>query len=87
MGGGTHSNCSMLEAISMCENIAGQQLRYTYEEGNRKGDHMWWVSDVRRFRSDYPNWNYRYDIQKILEEIYESQMERKPASLKNRAVA
>ena len=36
---------------------------------NRIGDHIWWISDVRRFQVDYPGWRYRYDIDAILGEI------------------
>lgn len=72
IGGSRHSNCSMLEAIALCEEISGRKLNYTYVEDNRIGDHIWWVSDVRRFQSHYPNWKYRYDLRRTLEEIYQA---------------
>lgn len=46
MGGSRRSNCSMLEAINLCEEITGKKMNYTYSEGNRIGDHIWWISDV-----------------------------------------
>ena len=70
IGGSRHSNCSMLEAIEMCEAIAGNKLNHTYVDEARIGDHIWWISDVRRFQSHYPQWRYQYDIRRILEEIY-----------------
>jgi CDP-paratose 2-epimerase len=70
MGGSRHSNCSMREAISACERIAGKKLEWTYVDENRIGDHIWWISDVRRFQSHYPEWQYRYDLPRIFEEIY-----------------
>ena len=70
LGGGRHSNCSMLEAIDECENISGKKLKWTYVEGNRIGDHIWWVSDVRKFQSHYPQWRFRYGLREILEEIH-----------------
>ncbi len=72
IGGSRHSNCSMLEAIRICEELSGKRLDHTYEEDNRIGDHIWWVSDVRKFQSHYPNWKYRYDLRGILGEIYEA---------------
>src|SRR5690242_16300956 len=45
IGGGRQSNCSMLEAIDMCEQIAGKELRFTLSDRNRIGDHRWWISD------------------------------------------
>ncbi|HEY1173755.1 MAG TPA: NAD-dependent epimerase/dehydratase family protein [Verrucomicrobiae bacterium] len=72
IGGSRHSNCSMLEAIDLCERISGRNLDWTYVEENRSGDHIWWVSDVQRFQKDYPAWSYRYDLRGILEEIYQA---------------
>jgi len=70
MGGGRHSNCSMLEAIALCEEISGKKLDHSYVEDNRIGDHIWWVSDVRKFQSHFPDWRYRYGLREILEEIH-----------------
>ncbi len=70
MGGSRHSNCSMMEAIALCEEIAGKKMNTSYVETNRIGDHIWWISDVRRFQSHYPDWAYAYDIHAILEEIH-----------------
>ena len=70
MGGSRHSNCSMLEAIEICEQLSGKKLNYTYVEDHRIGDHIWYVSDVRRFQSHYPNWKYQYGLREILKEIH-----------------
>jgi CDP-paratose 2-epimerase len=70
MGGSRHSHCSMLEAIQMCEEISGKKLDWSYIEDNRIGDHIWYVSDVRKFQAHYPNWKYRYDLRALLDEIY-----------------
>lgn len=70
IGGSRHSNCSMLEAIELCQQISGRELHWTYVEDNRIGDHIWWITDVRRFQNDYPRWRYRYGLQEILTEIH-----------------
>ncbi len=70
IGGSRHSNCSMLEAIDACEEISGKKLTWNYVEDNRIGDHIWWVSDVRKFQRHFPNWKFRYGLREILEEIY-----------------
>jgi CDP-paratose 2-epimerase len=83
LGGGRFSNCSMLEAIELCENIASRKLDWSYHHQNRKGDHIWWISDLRRFQSHYPSWQLQYDTPAILREIYERNRERwlaEPAS-------
>ena len=72
IGGSRHSNCSMIEAIAACERLTGKPMNWSYSEQNRTGDHIWWVSDVRRFQNDYPGWKYRYDIGAILAEIVDA---------------
>ena len=71
-GGSRHSNCSMLEAISMCEKISGKKLNWTYSETNRIGDHIWWVSDVSKFQENYPDWAYTYSIKELLRDIHDA---------------
>ena len=70
IGGGRFSNCSILEAIQECEAIAEKKLNWSYEEINRIGDHVWWISDVRKFQQHYPDWNLTYGIKNIIKEIY-----------------
>jgi len=70
IGGSRHSNCSMAEAIALCEEITGNPMQVQYLDENRIGDHIWWISDVAKFQDHYPQWRYRYDIRAILEEIY-----------------
>ena len=70
IGGSRHSNCSMLEAIEICEVLTGNNLNYSYTEENRSGDHIWYISDVQKFQSHYPGWSYKYTIQDIIENIY-----------------
>jgi len=72
MGGSRHSNCSMLEAIALCGEISGSPLQWNYSEQNRKGDHIWWISDVNKFRTHYPGWEYRFTLRDILEQLFES---------------
>jgi CDP-paratose 2-epimerase len=72
LGGSRHSNCSMLEAIDCGERISGKKLDWTYVEENRVGDHVWWISDVRKFRAHFPGWKYRYDFNAIVREIHEA---------------
>lgn len=70
MGGSRYSNCSMMEAIQVCEEMTGSKMDVKYLEKNRSGDHIWYISDVRKFKEHYPDWEYKYDIRMIFEEIY-----------------
>ena len=72
IGGGRFSNCSMLEAIRICEEITERPMEWTYSETNRTGDHIWWVSDVSKFESHYPGWKLAHDVPRICREIFEA---------------
>jgi len=66
VGGGRHSNISMLEAIKEIEKITNKEAIYEYRNESRKGDHVWYISDVSKFKNHYPEWDYQYDISAIL---------------------
>ncbi len=76
IGGGRESNCSMLEAIELCQHISGRELNYTYSEDNRSGDHIWYISDLTKFKQRYPDWSITYDVPRILQESYDKNLER-----------
>ena len=80
IGGSRHSNCSMLEAIRIGEELSGRKLDFTYVEDNRIGDHIWYVSDVRKFQSHYPDWKYQYGIRDILTEIHQALIGAQPVA-------
>ncbi|MCX5677980.1 MAG: NAD-dependent epimerase/dehydratase family protein [Candidatus Omnitrophica bacterium] len=70
MGGSRFSNCSVLEAIELCEKICGKKFNYEYVDKNRIGDHIWWISDVSKFKEHYPSWQFKYDVSRIIEDIF-----------------
>ena len=69
IGGSRHSNISMLEAINKISDIMGKKLNYTISSNNRIGDHIWYISDVSKFKTHYPNWKYEYNIDDIINEM------------------
>ena len=69
MGGARHSNISMLEAIEKIKNILGKKAKIKYQSSPRIGDHIWYISDVSKFKKHYPKWDFKYDIDMILEEM------------------
>jgi CDP-paratose 2-epimerase len=76
IGGGRFSNCSMLEAIDVCERVSGRELDWEMGEEPRIGDHRWWISDLAPFEADYPDFKLRYGVEDILREMYEQNLER-----------
>ena len=75
-GGGRFSNCSMLEAIDVCEKITGNKMNYSYTENNRSGDHIWYISDLTKFKDHYPGWDYKYSLETTMEQIFENMKSR-----------
>ncbi len=76
VGGGRHSNCSVLEAVAACEKLAGKKMNRSYSDIHRAGDHIWWLSDVSKFRRHYPAWDFTFNLDDILGQIFEDLMER-----------
>jgi len=76
IGGGRSSNCSVLEAIKLCEEITEKRLKWTYVEENRIGDHIWYISSLEKMRSHFPDWKQKYNLEKLLEEMYNSDISR-----------
>lgn len=76
IGGGRQSHCSMLEAIRICERIVGREMSYSLSDEHRRGDHIWYVSDLSKFKGHYPEWDITYGVPQILEEIYEYNADR-----------
>jgi CDP-paratose 2-epimerase len=75
IGGSRFSNCSILEAIKLINEITGREISYSILDQERSGDHIWWISDVRRFQQDFPAWAYTYNLRTILVEIIEAAWE------------
>jgi CDP-paratose 2-epimerase len=69
MGGSRHSNCSVIEAFEMAEAASGRKALTEYKDENRKGDHIWYISDVGKFQLHYPDWTYKYSLNTIIEDI------------------
>jgi len=72
IGGARHSNISMLEAIEAIENLTGKKAITEYVDTNRIGDHIWYISDVGKFKRHYPDWDFKYDSERILKDICEN---------------
>lgn len=69
LGGSRYSNISIIEAIKKIEKILGKKAKVIYNSNNRIGDHIWYISDVSKFKRNYPKWDYTYDCDRILEEL------------------
>ena len=70
IGGGRFSNCSILEAIKFCEDIAGKKMRVQYSPKNREGDHIWYISSLKKFQGHFPGWEQKYDLKQTLAQMY-----------------
>ena len=69
LGGGRANSISVLEAVARFEELMGGKLRVEYIDRNRAGDHICYISDLRRLRADYPDWDVTRSLDDILREI------------------
>ncbi|MDA8570052.1 NAD-dependent epimerase/dehydratase family protein [Candidatus Pelagibacter sp.] len=72
MGGGRYSNCSIIEALDIVEKLKGIKIKKEIITKNRVGDHIWYVSNTKKFKKDYPKWKQKYNTKKIIEELIEN---------------
>ena len=69
IGGGNFSNCSILECINYISQTTGIKIKINYIPKARVGDHIWYISNVNKFKRDYPNWKQKFNTKKILDEL------------------
>ena len=74
-GGGRENSVSILEVIEYVNNKLNKNWsKYTIDETPRVGDHIWYISDLNKFKKDYPNWELKINIFQIINEIVESNL-------------
>jgi CDP-paratose 2-epimerase len=69
IGGGRANSCSILEAFDTVASLTGRKMRYEYADKAREGDHICYISDLRRLRADYPDWTLRHSLNDIFIEL------------------
>jgi CDP-paratose 2-epimerase len=74
LGGGRANSISVIEAIQALEARTGRKMHVEYHDGNRVGDHICYISDLRRIQSDYPGWKVTRSIAQILDELAEVEL-------------
>ena len=72
IGGGRYSNCSIIEALDIVEDIAKIKIKKKIFKKNRTGDHIWYISNLTKFKKDYPNWQQKFNTKKIIKELIHS---------------
>ena len=70
-GGGRYSNCSVIEALDLIEKISGFKIKRKILKQNRVGDHIWYISNMKKFKKNYPQWKQKFTTKKIIEELIE----------------
>ena len=74
LGGGRANSISVLEAIHRLEELLGRKLEREYVEEARLGDHICYISDLGRFRSDFPEWEVTISLEQILSQLAEAEV-------------
>lgn len=76
LGGGRGNSVSIIEAIEKIEEMTGRKMAYRYEARARAGDHICYISNLRKFRSHYPYWSITRDLRSIVSEMVDAEVER-----------
>ena len=76
LGGGRSNSCSILEAFEMIEAVSGKKMLYEYVDKNREGDHICYISNLKKMIAHYPAWGITKTLKHIFEEIHQSWLKR-----------
>jgi CDP-paratose 2-epimerase len=76
LGGGRQNSISMLEAISLIQELTGRTIQWRYDQTNRRGDHICYISDIRKFMTHYPEWSISRSLEDILKELVAAELSR-----------
>ncbi len=74
IGGGRYSNCSVMEALNLVEKLTNMKIQKQIIKTPRVGDHIWYISNLSKFKKHYPKWKQKYNTKKIIEELIEYQL-------------
>ena len=72
LGGGRENSISMLEAIARFEELYERKLDWEYVEEPRIGDHICYISDLGRLRTDYPEWSVTVSLDAIFDDFVQT---------------
>ncbi len=73
LGGGRQNSISILEAIDLLASM-GLQVRYQYNSASRMGDHICYITDLRKLHSHFPDWEVKHNLNQIFTEIAEARL-------------
>lgn len=76
LGGGKENSCSIIEAFEMISATSGIEMKWSYTDTNRIGDHICYYSDLRKIQADYPKWKITKNLNDIFTEIYDAWKQR-----------
>jgi CDP-paratose 2-epimerase len=80
LGGGRENSASVLECIQLIEEVTGKPMRWSYAEKNRIGDHICYISDLRKIRSHFPEWSVTRTLPDMCAELIAAQRDLQQAS-------
>lgn len=73
LGGGRANSASVLECIGMIENVIGRKIHWQYNKQHRRGDHICYISNLKKFKSHYPDWGITHSLEDIIVEMTEAE--------------
>ncbi len=72
IGGGRFSNCSIIEALDLVESLSNINIKRKIIKEPRVGDHIWYISNLSKFKKHYPKWKQKFNTKKIIKELVDT---------------
>ena len=69
LGGGRENSVSILEAFELIERLTGRKTRWKYIETCRMGDHVCYITDLRKLKNHFPRWRVTRSLEDIFQEM------------------
>jgi CDP-paratose 2-epimerase len=69
LGGGRENSISILQVFDLLESLTDRKMNWIYIDQNRIGDHICYISDLRKLQSHFPEWKISRSVTDILQEM------------------
>jgi CDP-paratose 2-epimerase len=85
LGGGRENAASVLECIELIREISGYEVQWSLSDQNRIGDHICYISDLRKLQVHFPEWRITHPLSAIVREMIAAEEARQGAPARRAA--
>lgn len=81
LGGGRGNSVSIREAITRIQALTGRKIKQVYRDEARRGDHICYISDLRKLQSHYPQWSITRNLDDIFRGLVQAEARAQQAAV------